>query len=161
VSILVPVAVSAMIEAISLLFLPQNLPFYMIYLVAFSWHWYIQDDNGNDITLLLPNSLYVPQAPMCALSPQQMAQHTASSSDGFICHGTYSTLTFSGFQCTIPCSSLNNLPIFFFTMDPSSTNTNYHPFASLLSSTSTSSDTTTNLSSVQKKLLHMNQNLVI
>lgn len=96
---------------------------------------------------------------MCLLSPQQMAQHTASSSDGFICRGAYTTLTFLGFQRTIPCSSLNNLPIFFFTMDPSSTNTNYHPFASLLSSTSASSDTSTNLSSVKKKLLHMHQKL--
>ena len=52
--------------------------------------WTLQDDSGHDITIFLPNSLYVPQTPMCLLSPQHRAQNTNSENDGFLCCGTSS-----------------------------------------------------------------------
>jgi hypothetical protein len=56
----------------------------------------------------------VPQAPMCLLSPQHMAQHTMFESDGFTCYGKFRILTFSGFHHMIPYNSMNNFPIIFF-----------------------------------------------
>jgi hypothetical protein len=119
----------------------------------------LQDDLGNDITILLPNSLYVPQAPMCLLSPQHMAQHTNSPNDGFLCRGNLSVLTFSGFCHTILYNSMNNLPIIFFGTDTESIDTTGHPYASLLSSSLDLSQNPTNLTSVQHKLLHAHQKL--
>jgi hypothetical protein len=121
--------------------------------------WTLQDDLGNDITMLLPNRLYVPQAPMCLLSPQHMAQYTNSDSDGFLCHGNLSVLTFSSFCCTILYNSMNNLPIVFFATDPQSIDTTNHPYTSFLSSSSDPSSTPTNLTSVQQKLIHAHQKL--
>jgi hypothetical protein len=63
--------------------------------------WNILDDNGDDIALHLHNSLYVPDAPMCLLSPQHMAQQTSSTADGFTGKGSFGLLTFGGYHRTI------------------------------------------------------------
>jgi len=121
--------------------------------------WALQDNLGNDITIILPNSLYVPKAAICLLSPQHKAQHPNSPNDGFLCHGNQSVLTFSGFHCTILYNSMNNLPIIFFATDTESIDTTGHPYASLLSSSLDLSQNPTNLTSVQHKLLHAHQKL--
>ncbi len=55
----------------------------------------------------------MPEAPMCLLSPQHLAQQTKHTSDGFHATSSSGILTFAGFHRTIPCNSTNNLPIFF------------------------------------------------
>jgi len=75
--------------------------------------WPIINDDGNEITLHLHNFLYMPEAPMCLLSPQHLAQQTKHTSDGFHATSSSGILTFAGFHRTIPCNSTNNLPIFF------------------------------------------------
>jgi hypothetical protein len=121
--------------------------------------WTLQDDSGHDITIFLPNSLFVPQAPMCLLSPQHMAQNTNSENDGFLCRGTSSVLTFSRFCCTILYNSTNNLPIIFFASDPHLMTTLDSNSSAFLSSTSASFEPPTNLTSDQRKLLHAHQKL--
>jgi hypothetical protein len=73
--------------------------------------WNILDDNGDEVALYIHNNLYIPDAPMCLLSPQHMAQQTPSNTDGFISKGSFGLLTFGGFHCTIYYNSSNNLPI--------------------------------------------------
>jgi hypothetical protein len=46
-------------------------------------NWNISTDSGSIIALQLCNALYVPQCLMNLLSPQQLAQQTKCSSDGF------------------------------------------------------------------------------
>ncbi len=121
--------------------------------------WTLKDDSGHDITIFLPNSLYVPQAPMCLLSPQHMAQNTNSENDGFLCCGTSSVLTFSGFRRTILYNSTNNLPIIFFASDSHLITTPDSNSSAFLSSTSVSFNPPTNLTSAQRKLLHTHQKL--
>jgi hypothetical protein len=60
--------------------------------------WKILNDSGDEVTLHLHNSLYVPDAPMCLLSPQHMAQQTNLSSDGFHSKNKFGILTFGGLQ---------------------------------------------------------------
>lgn len=53
--------------------------------------WCILNDIGDQVDLHLHNSLYVPRAPMCLLSPQHMAQQIALLSDGFHSKGHFGT----------------------------------------------------------------------
>jgi hypothetical protein len=45
--------------------------------------WKITDNNGDTIFLIIKNSLFVPSAPMCLLSPQTIAQQSSNILDGF------------------------------------------------------------------------------
>jgi hypothetical protein len=115
--------------------------------------WEKKDDLGNEINLLIHNSLYVPQAPMCLLSPQSVAQQTNNKNDGFHVHYQHGIFTFASFKKTIFYNSTSNLPIFF-----TSTDLNAPPpppydisltTAALLSSTALDD----NLSPLQRPLL--------
>jgi hypothetical protein len=91
--------------------------------------WTIFNDLGDEVLLHLHNSLYIPDAPMCLLSPQHMVQQAKIESDGFHCKGAFGVLTFGGFQRTIPYNSTNNLPILFLASDfltPSLLNYSFH-----------------------------------
>jgi hypothetical protein len=121
--------------------------------------WVFLNDDGDEVTINLHNSLYVPETPMCLLSPQHMAQQTISERDGFNSKGKHGVLTFAGHKRTIHYNSSNNLPIIFLaTIFPSSINnnisTNNNP-ASLLSSTSLDHETPSTLSPSQRKLLNL------
>jgi len=99
---------------------------------------------------------------MCLLSPQHMAQQTSSSSDGFNSLGPFGVLTFSGFKRTIYYNHNNNLPILFLATDLSSPATSSSTptgtdNVSLLSSMVT--EPSSNLSSAQRKLLHLHQRM--
>jgi hypothetical protein len=124
--------------------------------------WKITTDTGDEVSLNIPNSLYVPSAPMCLLSPQMIAQHTRQNSDGFNAKGLYGIFTFASFTKTIAYNSKNNLPIFFTSSDLSSS-----PTLDSYSSTNNNNaflsteDTTTdnNLSPIQQKLLLKHQQM--
>jgi hypothetical protein len=75
--------------------------------------WKISDNNGDEISLHVKKSLYVPSAPMCLLSPQTITQQTNNPLDGFHAKGIHGSFTFSAFHKTIHYNSKNNLPIFF------------------------------------------------
>jgi hypothetical protein len=77
--------------------------------------WSINDDEGNAIILHVRDALYVPKVPMCLLSPQQVAQQTNKSGDGFHTEAQFGKLTYDGFARTVLYNSLNNLPIVFTT----------------------------------------------
>jgi len=98
---------------------------------------------------------------MCLLSPQHMAQQTTCSTDGFYSKGNLGTLTFSGFHRTIHYNSTNNLPIIFLSMDtPSASTSPPLQSMSLLSSTDHPPlAINSNLSSAQRKLLHLHYKL--
>ncbi len=123
--------------------------------------WMILNNNGDEITIHLHNSLYVPDALMCLLSPQHMAQQSTSDSDGFNSKGQYGILYFAGFQHTIHYNSSNNLLILFSASDYSSNSTspissNTDPHSTLfLSSTEVPFETSSNLSPSQQKLLNL------
>jgi hypothetical protein len=88
-----------------------------------------------------------------------MAQQMTSDIDGFHSMRKFSILTFSGFKRTIHYNTTNNLPILFLTHDFSSPTPLIDPLldhtTSLLSSTSTDIEPTSNLSAKQRKLLHI------
>jgi hypothetical protein len=121
-------------------------------------HWTITNDSSDEIDLYIRDSLYVPLAPMCLLSPQQLLQQTNQNNDGFIVKDTYGILHFSGYKKTIYYNSSNNLPIFFtapkFTTPPCHTLSKElsSATAALLSSEDLHTDTI-NLSATQRKLL--------
>jgi hypothetical protein len=50
---------------------------------------------------------------MCLLCPQQIAQQTTKTDDGFHAEAKFGTLTFDGFTRTVPYNSRNGLPILF------------------------------------------------
>jgi len=75
--------------------------------------WPIFNDDGNKITLHLHNCFYVPDAPMCLLSPQHLAPSNQIHFQWFPSYELFWCTTFAGFRCTIPYNSTNNLPIFF------------------------------------------------
>jgi hypothetical protein len=92
-----------------------------------------------------------------------MAQQTKLPSNGFSSGGNFGTLTFGGFQCTIPYQSSNNLPILFlasnFTNTSSSMNFSSTATSSLLSSIDCPNDTPSNLTPSQCKLLHLHHKM--
>jgi hypothetical protein len=55
--------------------------------------WKISNDAGDDISLHIQESLYVPSAPMCLLSPQTIAQQTNNALDGFHAKGPHGLFT--------------------------------------------------------------------
>ena len=95
--------------------------------------WHIRVDNGDEVSLHIQNSLYVPTAPMCLLSPQSVSQQTNNTLYGYTVHAQHSTLTFSGYIKTFFYNSANNLPMFF-----TSTNLSPSSFFSIDFSSNTS-----------------------
>jgi hypothetical protein len=123
--------------------------------------WSIINDNGDEVVLHLHNSLYVPKAPMCLLSPQHMAQHTNPDTDGFNSTGKFGILTFSGHQRTIHYNSANNLPIIFLASNFATSSTSETPHCLYSSNIDLNNETNTNenLSSSQRKLLNIHYKL--
>lgn len=116
--------------------------------------WKFTNDNEDEISLHIQDSLYVPSAPMHLLSPQTIAQQTDNSLDGFHANGPHGIFTFAGFSKSIHYISKNNLPIFFTSSDFLSMNvseSSTHPHHSYLSTENVTLDD--NLSSSQRKLL--------
>jgi hypothetical protein len=74
--------------------------------------WSITVDNGDEVKLYIRDSLYVPSAPMCRLSPQQLLQQTNNARDNFTIHPSYGILHFHNHTKTILYNKNNNLPIF-------------------------------------------------
>jgi hypothetical protein len=122
--------------------------------------WTIMNDDGDDVTIHLHDSIYVPEAPMCLLSPQHMAHQTKNSEDGFIGKRKFGVLTFSGFRQTIYYNTINNLPIIFKTSNlskfPSSPNVS-KDIQALISTTEIPS--INNLTIGQRKLLQLHYKL--
>ncbi len=73
--------------------------------------WSLRDDNNNDIDLFIKDALYVPDAPMGLLCPQQIAQQTGHPGDGFNALATHGILSFEGFTKSIMYDSKSRLPI--------------------------------------------------
>jgi hypothetical protein len=73
--------------------------------------WSIRDDDNNEVDLHIRNALYVPQAPMGLLCPQQIAQQTQKPGDGFTACRTFGIFTFDGFRRTVPYDTRSRLPI--------------------------------------------------
>jgi hypothetical protein len=63
--------------------------------------WSIRDDNNTEIDLYIKDALYVPDAPMGLLCPQQIAQQTKLKGDGFLALDDCGILTFSSYKRTI------------------------------------------------------------
>jgi hypothetical protein len=120
--------------------------------------WKITNDMGNEVSLYVHNSLYVPDAPMCLLSPQSVCQQTKLPSDGFQIYADKGVFTFAGYQKTIHYNQTNNLPIFFTSTNlatpsiPSDISPDIAAFMSSLNHTD-------NLSSTQRQLLYKHQQL--
>jgi hypothetical protein len=76
-------------------------------------NWTLLNDASEEVTISIPNSMYVPSVPMSLLSPQHIAQETKLSHDGFTVHASHGVLTFGGHQRTVLYNPTNNLPIFF------------------------------------------------
>jgi hypothetical protein len=70
--------------------------------------WKITNDIGNEVTLYVHNSLYVPEAPMCLLSPQAVIQQTQKPSDGFQISADKGVFTFDSHQKTVYYNSSTN-----------------------------------------------------
>jgi hypothetical protein len=85
--------------------------------------WKLTTDNGDEISLQISDSLYVPSALMCLLSPQTITQQTNNLNDGFNAKGPHGIFTFAGFTKTIHYNSKNNLPILFTSTDLSPSTT--------------------------------------
>jgi hypothetical protein len=73
--------------------------------------WSLRDDNANEIDLYIKDALYVPKSPMGLLCPQQIAQQTGKSGDGFNALAEAGLLTIDGYTKTIPYDSASRLPI--------------------------------------------------
>jgi hypothetical protein len=73
--------------------------------------WSIRDDANNEIDLYVKDALYVPAAPMGLLCPQQIAQQTGHSGDGFNALSPHGILTFEGYTKTIAYDTKSRLPI--------------------------------------------------
>jgi hypothetical protein len=124
--------------------------------------WKITTASGDEVSLHILNSLFVPSAPMCLLSPQTIAQHTKHASDGFHATSNKGTFVLAGFHKTIFYYSHNNLRIFFASSNlslPLSTDLPT-PTASHTALLSASEITTiTALSPIQQKLLLNHQQM--
>jgi hypothetical protein len=125
--------------------------------------WNITDDSGDEISLHIRDSLYVPTAPMCLLSLQSVAQQTTNSNDGFLARCSHGKLIFSVHTKTIHYNSQTNLPIFFTASDLSYPAPNIQYLASSSPSSYIASDITTNITNnlipIQLKLLLKHQQL--
>jgi len=75
--------------------------------------WPTRDDNGHAIDLYIHNALYVPHTPMALLCPQQLAQQTQLSGDGFNALSKHGIFTFAGHKRTIPYDTTSRLPILY------------------------------------------------
>jgi hypothetical protein len=74
-------------------------------------HWKIATDSGNNVIMQIRNALYVPTCPMNLLSPQQLAQQTRCSGDGFNALANIGCLKFAGHSRTVLLEPSSNLPI--------------------------------------------------
>jgi hypothetical protein len=120
--------------------------------------WKITNDFGNEVSLHIHNSLYVPTAPMCLLSPQSVLQQTKKPSDGFQIYADKGIFRFSGYQKTIYYNTTNNLPIFFTSTDLTKTAIS-HATSLTIAAFLGSVEHTDNLSSLQRKLLQKHQQM--
>jgi hypothetical protein len=75
--------------------------------------WSIRDDENNEVDLHIKDALYIPQAPMGLLCPQQIAQQTQKPGDGFTAFRTLGIFTFDGFRRTVPYNTRSRLPILY------------------------------------------------
>jgi len=75
--------------------------------------WTLLNYECKEVTLHIPNSMYIPSIPMNLLSPQHLAQETYKPTDGFQVHSSHGCLTFAGHKHTVLYNPTNNLPIFF------------------------------------------------
>jgi hypothetical protein len=73
--------------------------------------WPIRDDDGHEIDLHVHNALYVPEAPMGLLCPQQIAMQTKRPGDGFNALAQAGILTVEGYKRSIPYDPRCRLPI--------------------------------------------------
>ena len=64
--------------------------------------WTFMDDSGQVIDLPIKDCLYVPDVPMCLLSPQQVAQQTKHEGDGFHALAKSGIFTFNGYTASVP-----------------------------------------------------------
>ena len=64
--------------------------------------WTLMDDNGQVIDLPIKDCLYVPDVPMCLLSPQQVAQQTKCTDDGFHALAHQGLFIFEGYNVSVP-----------------------------------------------------------
>ena len=71
------------------------------------------DDQGTDVYLTVRDAIYVPQCPVCLLSPQQVAQQTRHPEDGFNTEASSGILQIGGYRRTILCKRQSNLPILY------------------------------------------------
>jgi len=129
--------------------------------------WLIRDDLGNDVILHVSDALHVPNVPLCLLCPQQVAQQTGKSKDGFYAGGTNGVLTYDGFVRTIPYNGRNGLPLLF-AADPNTIKPTFSPsipdsctseHVRVLLASEISLPSNTNLSRPQRKLLHVHERL--
>lgn len=75
--------------------------------------WTLLNYECKEVTLHIPNSMYIPSIPMNLLSPQHLAQETYNPTDDFQVHSSHGCLTFAGHKHTVLYNPTNNLPIFF------------------------------------------------
>ena len=74
--------------------------------------WSVLSRDGYTVDIFIKDVLYVPDAPMCLLRPQQLARQTGKEGDGFNALGALGILQVDGHTFEIPYNASNNLPIF-------------------------------------------------
>jgi hypothetical protein len=72
----------------------------------------IMDKDDNTIDIIIRDALYVPDAPMCLLCPQQLALKTVKDGDFFNALEQHGFLAVGGFKSIVQYDRHNNLPIF-------------------------------------------------
>ncbi len=116
--------------------------------------WTITTDSGVNVALTIQKVLYVPKCPMNLLSPQQLAQQTKCSVDGFTALATIGILKFASHQRSVLLEPSSNLPILHTVGVSSTTIATLHE--ALVCAFHTRID---NLTEVQKQLLHVHHRL--
>ena len=85
---------------------------------------------GVDIHITAHDAIYVPECPVCLLSPQQVAQQTETVGDGFNAKAPSGILQIGGYQHIITYNQKSSLPILYtgsLLGDPTANITTYHP----------------------------------
>jgi hypothetical protein len=72
----------------------------------------IMDTEENNLDVVIRDALYVPNAPMCLLCPQQLSLKTGKEGYGFNALAHHGIITIEGFSSIIQYDRHNNLPIF-------------------------------------------------
>jgi len=71
----------------------------------------IKADDGENFVIRIENVLWVPDAPVRLVCPQQLIDQTEEEHDSFAIQGKTALLTYKGRTLTIPYDEGNNLPI--------------------------------------------------